>query len=360
MSTQEKKILVFLGNFCRYVGRILEFLFVSSHPILCYACTNVFNRYGIAAKVHGNHSMFRLNDLILVLVLAASISGGIFFPDEVSFFQPYPIYGMMFFLFLSFLSIKIEHIWSTIRTSAGAILLLTALKMVALPVIVYYLFEFFWPEYALAALLLSGVSTGVVAPFVANLVNANSPLVIVLVVLTSPLLPFTLPLLVKVLVGESINISLDAMIRMLSMVIFIPIIAVEVLRRTSPKLMQFILDKRFPISLTLFSLINLGVFSKYSAFFRQNPTTLFQATLVALVLGGIYLLAGVLPLWRLPLDDQIAGGVIMADINNVLVIVFASQFFGPIEPTVAAMYMLPFFLVIVPLRFYRIWRRNYV
>jgi BASS family bile acid:Na+ symporter len=266
----------------------------------------------------------------------------------------------MFFLFLSFLSIKIEHIWSTMRNSAGAILILTALKLLALPAMVYYLFELFWPEYALAALLLSGVSTGVVAPFVANLVNANSPLVLVLVVITSPLLPFTLPLLVKVLVGQSINISLDAMIRMLSMVIFVPIVAVEVLRRISPKLTQFILDKRFPISLIFFSMINLGVFSKYSAFFRQNPAILLQATLVALVLGGIYLLAGVLPLWRLPLDDQIAGGVIMADINNVLVIVFASQFFGPIEPTVAAMYMLPFFLVIVPLRFYRLWRRNHV
>ena len=105
-------------------------------------------------------------------------------------------------------------------------------------------------------------------------------------------------------------------------------------------------------------MINLGVFSQYSTFFRQNPGTLIQATLVALILGGIYLLAGVLPLWRLPIDDQIAGGVIMADINNVLVIVFASQFFGPLETTVAAMYMIPFFLVIVPLRFYRLRCRN--
>ena len=302
--------------------------------------------------------MFRLNDLILVLVLAASILTGILFPDGVSFFQPYPIYCMMFFLFLSFLSIKIEHIWSTIRSSAGAIVLLTMVKMVVLPIIVYYLFELFWPEYSLAALLLSGVSTGVVAPFIANLVNANSPLVLVLVVITSPLLPFTLPLLVEVLVGQSIHISLAGMIRMLSMVIFIPLAAVELLRRISPKLTQFILDKRYPISLSLFAMINLGVFSQYSTFFRQNPGTLIQATLVALILGGIYLLAGVLPLWRLPIDDQIAGGVIMADINNVLVIVFASQFFGPLETTVAAMYMIPFFLVIVPLRFYRLRCRN--
>jgi len=38
--------------------------------------------------------------------------------------------------------------------------------------------------------------------------------------------------------------------------------------------------------------------------------------------------------------------------NNVLVIVFASEFFGPLEPTVAAMYMIPFFGLILPIRGY--------
>lgn len=42
-----------------------------------------------------------------------------------------------------------------------------------------------------------------------------------------------------------------------------------------------------------------------------------------------------------------------ANMNNVLVIVFSSQFFGPIEPMVAAMYMIPFFAVVIPLRYYR-------
>jgi BASS family bile acid:Na+ symporter len=36
--------------------------------------------------------------------------------------------------------------------------------------------------------------------------------------------------------------------------------------------------------------------------------------------------------------------------NNVLIIVFSSQFFGPLAPTLAAVYILPFFLMIVPAR----------
>ena len=37
----------------------------------------------------------------------------------------------------------------------------------------------------------------------------------------------------------------------------------------------------------------------------------------------------------------------------MLVIVFSSQFFGPVEPLVAAMYRIPFFVLVIPLRYYR-------
>jgi BASS family bile acid:Na+ symporter len=39
--------------------------------------------------------------------------------------------------------------------------------------------------------------------------------------------------------------------------------------------------------------------------------------------------------------------------NNVLMIVFSAQFFGPRETMTAAMYLLPFFGLVLPLRYYR-------
>ena len=48
-----------------------------------------------------------------------------------------------------------------------------------------------------------------------------------------------------------------------------------------------------------------------------------------------------------------AGAVMLGNVNNVLVIVFSSEFFGPVEPLVAAMYMIPFFVIVIPLRYYR-------
>lgn len=43
-----------------------------------------------------------------------------------------------------------------------------------------------------------------------------------------------------------------------------------------------------------------------------------------------------------------AAAVSLAILNNVLVVIFSSEFFGPLSPTLAAMYMLPYYTMIVP------------
>jgi len=56
-------------------------------------------------------------------------------------------------------------------------------------------------------------------------------------------------------------------------------------------------------------------------------------------------------------ENQLAAVITIGNVNNVLVLVFAAEFFGPREPTLAAMYMVPFFGLIFPLRVYRRFRK---
>jgi BASS family bile acid:Na+ symporter len=294
--------------------------------------------------------MFRLNDLVLLLVIFSSMLTGILLPRIGAPFQPFPLYLMMTLLFLSFLPIRVTHIWRTVREQGYLVLWLSLLKLIAAPIAVYFLFSVLYPSYAVAALLLTAISTGVVAPFVSGLVKANDPLVLVLVVLSSLLVPFTLPAVVKVLAGRSITLSFWSMTQTLCLVIFIPLLAVEILRRSLPRLLNPILEKRYAVSLVIFAVINLGVFSKYAHFFRQNPTILLEATLVALALGALYFLMGVSVLWLRPVEDRLASVICLGNMNNVLVIVFSARFFGPLEPTLAAMYMIPFFMLLIPMR----------
>jgi len=142
------------------------------------------------------------------------------------------------------------------------------------------------------------------------------------------------------------------MVRLLATVIFIPILVVEFMRYLLPGLVKPIQKIQFPGSLLMFALIGLGVFYRYAHFFKKDPPVIITATLVSFVLAAIYCVVGILFFYKRPVEDQLAGAVILGNMNNVLVIVFSSEFFGPVEPLVAAMYTIPFFVIVIPLRYY--------
>ncbi|MFO7569620.1 MAG: hypothetical protein R6W75_07455 [Smithellaceae bacterium] len=296
---------------------------------------------------------FRLNDIILVFVVIVSMAAAILFPDFGARFSAFPFYCLIVNFFLSYLSIDLASVWKALKGHSRQILAFTVMKLALLPIVVYFAFYLIAPDYALSALLLTGVSAGVVSPMISNMVRGNSSLVLVFVVITSVLAPFTLPALIKLAAAREVSISFLAMLRMLATVIFVPIIMVEIIRYLVPKLVAPIQRVQFPVALLMFALINLGVFHRYAPFFKQEPMVILMATVVVFILAAVYCVFGILFFRKGSLENQLAGAVMMGNINNVLVIVFASQFFGPVEPLVAAMYMIPFFVIVIPLRYYR-------
>jgi BASS family bile acid:Na+ symporter len=299
----------------------------------------------------------RSRDTLLVVVIFSSIGAAVVFPDFGELFAAFPLYSMMALLFMSFLTIPLDQIRQAIQSSSGYICLLLLVKLIALPTAMFFVFRWFLPSHALAALLLSGISTAVVSPFFAGMLEANSPLVIVMVVASSLLVPITLPALVKVLSGHEMAISFSAMTRLLCAVVFIPFVLAQLSKRYAEKLASKLAGKQYPISLVLMSSINLGIFSKYSHYLRRDAATLATALGVATLLAAIYFATGVLLSWNRSLADQVSAILSLTLLNNTLVVVFSSQFFGPIEPIVNTVYMVPFFSLIIPLRAYQRSRR---
>lgn len=296
---------------------------------------------------------FRVKDILLVFVVISSMAAAIIYPGFGSQFKALPFYCVMVNFFLSYLSIDLVSVWKALKGHSAQILVFTVTKLAILPVVIYLVFSFAAPDYALSALLLTGVSTGVVAPMISNMVRANSALVLVVVVITSMLAPFTLPALIKVVVAKEVTISFLSMLRMLATMIFIPIIVVEIIRYLLPRLVEPILKIQFPLSLLLFAMINLGVFYRYASFFKRDPSVIVMATAVAFVLAAVFCVVGISFFRKGTVENRLAGAVMLGNVNNVLVIVFSSEFFGPVEPLVAAMYMIPFFVIVIPLRYYR-------
>jgi len=299
--------------------------------------------------------MLGLKDWIMLTVIFSSIFVGVFLEEFSSFFRPFPMFCMMAFLFMSFLSYRLSHVLGAIRTSRTRILGFLFLKLVLLPAAVFMIFRSLFPKYALGALLLSGVSTAVVSPFFAELVRGNTPMVLFILIGSSLLVPFTLPVMVKILAGQSMEIPLRAMIQLLCIIVFVPVLLAEACNRRLPTLAQSVRKRQYGFALVLFGLTNLGVFSKYAEFLRQNPAVILEALAVSAALAAIYFVAGILCALGRPLTDKLALTIIFGMMNYVLVIVFSSEFFGPLEPTLAAVYSIPFFTLLIPLRLYQRW-----
>ena len=104
---------------------------------------------------------------------------------------------MMALLFLSFLSIPLKSIWQIAQSSRLLVGYLLFVKLILLPVSVYFLFHWLFPTHALAALLVSAISPGVTGPFFSEMLLANTSLVTVGMVTGSLLVPVTLPALVR-------------------------------------------------------------------------------------------------------------------------------------------------------------------
>jgi bile acid:Na+ symporter, BASS family len=298
---------------------------------------------------------FRSKDIVLLAVVFSSMAAGICCPGVFAFLQPYPLLCLMILFFMSFLSIRLDAVRQALHQAGLSILGIVVLKMFIMPVALYALFRFVLPDYAVAVLLLTGVSTGVVAPFMSTLVGGNSARVLVVTVITSILVPFSLPAIVGLVLAKSVHLSFWNMLQVLALAIFVPIAAVQVLRRFAPALLDAANRLSFPVNLVMFALITLGIFSKYAEIFFTDPTLIVEAALVGIVLSGVYCATGIFFFRGKPIEERVGGAVMLAHINNILLVVFSSQFFGPRETMTAAMYLLPFFGLVLPLRFYRNW-----
>lgn len=291
-------------------------------------------------------------DLLLIAVSLAGIVGGVSMPETAAVFSPYVLQCMMVILFLSFLRLDFKALLGLGGGPLFEVAVWSVWKLLIMPIMLWGVCRLVFPGYSLAVLLLAGVSAGVTAPFFAGLLGANVERVLQVVVVTSLLVPLTLPSLARLLMGAELTIPYWPMVRLLLLVIFIPLFLSIGMRRTLPAAIPHLARFQFPILLMLFLSINLGVFATYADFLRANLQVVLQIALVccfnALAFAGSGFLLGRLSRGRL---NGLDGAVLTTYVNNVLIVVFAARFFGPTEPLMAAAYLLPLNVMLLPIRF---------
>ena len=293
--------------------------------------------------------MIRKNDIILVISGLSGIIVGMTWPTLTGGIAPYIAYMMMSLLFLSFLRITTNQIWAALRNSPFRLFILLSAKLIFMPVFAYSISARLTPDYSIAMLLLAGASTGVTAPFFVGIIGGNMAMVLVLAVFSSLVLPLSLPIMVRLTIGQTLEIDLFNMALFLGEIIFIPLVAAGFIRRFLGRAAKGLMDFSFPISIVLIFLINAGIFGKYALFIRAEPEKLLLAICLASALGGFSFFFGSLKLWGTTSMERAGAAGSLVIINNVLIVVLGVHLGDALTSITAGLYMLPIFLLLVPL-----------
>lgn len=308
------------------------------------------------ANTDSKMSKLEKSDLILLIAIAVSTVMGIFVPSFGIIFEPYLLVLLGSLLFLNLIKMDPQQLGLQFKRPIP-IILFTTIKLLAIPLFLFGITNMIYPPLAIPVLLLSGISTGLGAPFVINLFEKSHqlPLVVGMIISSSIVVPFSLPSLVYFLVDiEKFHIPLIDMTILLAEALFLPLFAGWVVKDKIPKVARKIEERSFFPSVLLIAFMNLGIYSKFSNYFISEYSFVIIMIIASFVLFFVYGFIGYIASYiigeKKDKSSKAASFVIMSYINNTLVIVFASQFFGTEAGALAAFYNLAYYGLMVPLK----------
>jgi bile acid:Na+ symporter, BASS family len=274
---------------------------------------------------------------------------GVFFSDQSKILEPYLLIWLGMLLFLNLIRLDIMDLVSDF-VRPKRIIILSILKLVIIPLTMYQIIHVIYSKESLSVLLLSGISTGLGAPFIVNFVGGKLQTVVAMIMVTSLAVPLVLPVLVYSLFKTQFSIPFLNMVILLSTALFIPLASGWATKRYAPKIAKVIEERSLPASLIVI------VFAKFSYFF-EDPLFVLAITGLAFALFGIYGLFGYavdaiflsnnVGTKNEKKNERLSAFISMSYVNNILVAVFAQQFFGSQVAALAAFYNIPYYIGIL-------------
>ncbi len=209
-----------------------------------------------------------------LFIFAAIILGSIFNDGHA---YTYLIrYNLMAMLFFAFLGIQIN--WQLFNANHFKILAIN----IGLPLILYTIIQPFSANLALIAFTVSIVPTAAAAPVIAQLLQTNVGEVTVSVILSTPIIALLLPFLLTYFLKIEGNVSLSNLVYPVLSLVFLPLIASQIIQKAPLKLKQTIASFEF-ISFPLF-LTNIVIACGNASFFVQNNQAIIGPELMGILL----------------------------------------------------------------------------
>lgn len=304
-------------------------------------------------------AFMKRNLIVLGITFAASLLG-VFVPWAAAPFAWVPTVSMLVQLLFCFLSTT-EPSTPLPRAALRDLPRFLAFKMLVVPLVCWAAVRVCYPEYALGALLVSGASIGVMAPFFAFLCGAEPFFVVGGVIASSLVLPVTIPLLaalVLALDGQSVSGLVEVCLGsavFLGCCMLLPFAGAKLLWAKWPGAAVGLLARRFGITLVWVAAGNGIIFSRYSAPLREHPASMGSAALAGVLTACIMLGIGIWMSRGLPVSRALGRIIGVSCVNCGLMVIVGAEFFSLPEVLVCALYTLILMSMGVPYEGCRRW-----
>ncbi|NQY66530.1 MAG: hypothetical protein HRT72_02240 [Flavobacteriales bacterium] len=252
-----------------------------------------------------------------------------FFPGLFTWGEEFSSIFLMLSLFLGCLKIDFSEIIH-IKKNVGRLCLFVLLNLIIHP-LVFFAISFALDQYIRVGMFLILATSGaVVTPLLASILNLRILWSAVYVVISSALLPFTLPFLTKNLFNIELEISILEMMLFLAKMVFIPSLLAFIFRQFLPTItikIKTVSGLVGSIGMSIFLGIVIAVNEPYLGKHMMSMNTLYITALMFVLFFARFLLG-----YLMPSESKIekwTNALMFGNMNNGLMILLASQFFGP-------------------------------
>ncbi len=269
-------------------------------------------------------SLRGLRDASITSLLAA-LGLGLAFPALFAPLQEWSTWILQLIFLLTSLRIDLRavakelHAWPTL-------LWVSCCTLLIVPMATYWLVAPFFPQMALAVLLLAAMPAGMTSPLLAQLLGLNTSLALVLTVITSLAAPVTVPMLIGLFSGETV--ALGHLFLTLLQVIIVPFILAQIVRAAWPSGVRRALAWQKPVALSLVALLIAAIAGRYHAelWERFDGAYLLGLGVLTLFFLLLHVLGYWIAWWRRR-HDRLTVMLCVVYMNFTLAIFLAEKFF---------------------------------
>lgn len=262
------------------------------------------------------------------IFLLAGMVLGLALPVYPDFFMSLVKPILMLMLFLVFLKTDAFHVIEAVKDYRKMIYIV-AVRMLIIPLLFYLFVKLTFPSLAIAVLLLTAMPAGVSTPSLTDIVKGSIPLSLGIVIITSLIAPFTVPLLFGMLDGNNLNIDLAALFADLAFIVFLPMILSQVMKRFfngTIKKQQHLFTS---FNVFLLFLIVYAIMSSQRDVIVNNAGRILWQMAFLFVIFILLHIAGYTIGFRQSRENKIALAIGTAYMNNGMAIVLAASHFEP-------------------------------